>query len=204
MPKYIHKVPVPTSSPSNRVLAIMVTIFSYSLSGLKKLTSPQADDDAKDEGPAPDCVYQLESRVWNNDVTCTCDICQSVLYSDSKCPGGPHQKIKLHEHHDVNKYGYTVYQPPLLDPRRKKVQLGSTHLPRTIVEYFDRLWEYLNDRQLLARESLLKWVSGRRDFKAISLNGGAEIILDNGGLRQLWKSFSELFFGVDVGDSKIK
>lgn len=147
----------------------------------------------------PNAIRELETYFWDKDVPCTCDLCQPKLYGRSNCSTRFHKIFSLRHSLDTNKYGYIVFQPP---PLRASAEQPPElmHLARTLIEYFDRPWEYMNDRQLAAREGLLKWVDGRADLFKYTTNFDAEKAIPASEMRYLWKMISEMFFGVDIGD----
>jgi hypothetical protein len=117
----------------------------------------------KIDNPAkPVSYHQLQVLVRKNGMRCRCELCEPSSYRFHCFYQFSHQKFKLHERLEVNKYGHACYMRPMLraDSSSKPEMM---HLARSIVEYFDRPWEYMNDEQLEAREMLLKWLASRRD-----------------------------------------
>jgi hypothetical protein len=102
---------------------------------------------------------------------------------------------------DVNKYGCNVYQPPKWEYRRQEVM----QLTRMAIEVFDRPWEYMNDRQLSARETLLKWARGRSiDLHSKSEWSETATFISSFEMRQLRKNFNELLFGDHIAESEFR
>jgi hypothetical protein len=126
-----------TSSASN----MLKRIFTKSK---KKEENPKDAAAAEFKYPKPDSIQQLEAMVWKANVPCTCDICQPQLYGKKNCSRPKHLTITLSENLEFNKYGRIVYSPPKIEPLAV-VLPELMHLARTMIQYFDRPWEYLND-----------------------------------------------------------
>jgi len=159
------------------------------------------DTESDNKYPCPESVQQFEALVWAEDMPCICEDCQPAMYDKKNCTQRSHTKFCLNEHLDVNKYGKIVFQPPDLRAHSKR-KPEITHLAKTIIMYFDRPWEYMNDRQLQARENLLKWIGPRRTKRRAGMNEDTEQTTSGPEMRQLWKWLNELFSGDHIADSE--
>lgn len=174
-----------------------VSEMLYTLIGSLKNLFVKTEPEREDQNP--DSIYALEKLVCAINVACICDMCQPTLYGRLSCLYS-HQKFNLNQNFDVNKCGYNVYQPlPLNAYASAKPEL--MHIARTIIEYFDRPWGYMNERQLGARGSLLKWISRRDDVSHLRDEKDPEKIIPATKMRKLWKWIKELFFSNDIGDA---
>jgi hypothetical protein len=134
--------------------------------------------------PTRESIHQLEVLVRNNGARCTWDLCDPSRYRFNCFYQRSHQGFKLHEQIEVNKYRYSCYTNLLLEAdSTTKPEL--MHLARTIVEYFDRLWEYINNEQLDAREMLLKWIAHRKDILHTTVESDAEQSIFDREMRQV-------------------
>jgi hypothetical protein len=144
--------------------------------------------------------------VWNANVLCTCDICQPRLYGKKNCSWPKHLTITLSENLEVNKYDRIVYSPPSIEPLAV-VLPELVHLARTMIQYFDRPWGYLNDQQLNARERLMQWWAARNvgngSWQPIEAED-AEKLVSTEDMLQLSTWLSELFFHGQFAGLQIK
>lgn len=149
------------------------------------LHESQKDDEHPDNKyPRPKSVQQFEALVWAEDMPCICEDCHPAIYDRKNCTQRSHTRFCLNEHLDVNKYGKIVFQPPdLLAHSKRKPE--TTHLAKIIITYFDRRWEYMNDRKMQARENLLKWIGPRRTKRRDTMNEDKEKITSSPEMRQL-------------------
>jgi hypothetical protein len=142
--------------------------------------------------PRPNSIQQLEALVWKENVPCTCDICQPLLYGKKNCHV-QHPKAVFSDILELNKYGRIAYSTPrMLAMTAEKPELMD--LVRTTIQYFDRPSEYLNDQQLNAREALLKWIGRRIHLLNPEDGPDAEILVPGSEMLQLWHWISNLFF----------
>jgi hypothetical protein len=102
--------------------------------------------------PSHETIEDLESLVRQQATPCTCDICQPDRYSRASCARWTHWRFDLHNNLTTNKLGHTVFAPAK-KPSGFSWPPQMMHLTRSLIAYFDRPWEYLNDDQLTAQKN---------------------------------------------------